>query len=140
MTRDQLLIRLAELPSEKPSTKMGQVRWAWPEIRAALAAGHSLRTIHSRLNDVGIEIGYRTLSLYIGRLERQQGPNRTDPVTAHGGTGKRLPDEVTIKAVETRFSTDAGSDPFSNVRLDRERKKRAAFEYDAFSTNKDLLT
>jgi hypothetical protein len=139
MTLDQLLSRLTVLPSEKPSTKMGQVRWAWPEIRAALASGHSLRTIHSRLNEVGIEIGYRTLSLYIGRLERQRLPTRNEQITAAAGTGKRMADKLAGEAVESRLSRTAASDPFSNVRLDRERKKSGTFEYDAFSTNKDLL-
>jgi hypothetical protein len=139
MIREDRLSRLRELAAEKPTTKMGQVRCAWPDIRAALAAGHSLRTIHLRLNEVGIEIGYRTLSLYIGRLERQHLPIRNDPVTAHAGTGKKVAEQLTVEAVQSRLSSAVASDPFSNVRLDRERKKRAAFEYDAFSTNKDLL-
>jgi hypothetical protein len=39
----------------------------------------------------------------------------------------------------SRVGESTGTDPFSNVRLDRERKKQASFDYDAFSTNKDLL-
>ena len=71
MSREQLLERLRSLPAERPATKMGQVRWAWPEIQAARAAGHTLQRVHQRLKDAGIEIGYRTLSLYIGRLSRE---------------------------------------------------------------------
>ena len=136
--REELLSRLIELTAEKPTTKMGQVRWAWREIRAALAAGHSLRTIHSRLNEVGIEIGYRTLSLYIGRLERKLLQTANNQLAAPADTGKSLPNGLSDLA-DGRAAETATSDPFSNVRLDRERKKRAAFEYDAFSTNKDLL-
>jgi hypothetical protein len=33
------LSRLRALRAEKPATKMGQVRWAWPEISAALSCG-----------------------------------------------------------------------------------------------------
>jgi len=43
MDRDQVLTPLRNLIAEKPNTKMGQIRWAWPEIRAALAAGHTLQ-------------------------------------------------------------------------------------------------
>ncbi len=55
------LSRLRALRGEKPATQMGQVRWAWPDIKAALELGHSLKTIHQRLNESGIPIGYRTL-------------------------------------------------------------------------------
>jgi hypothetical protein len=56
---------------EKPRTKVGQVRQAWPDIRDLLAAGHSLKDIRVWLNEIGLEIGYARLSDYIGRLRRQ---------------------------------------------------------------------
>src|SRR5437773_1733708 len=46
MSREQILIRLRDLSAERPTTKMGQIRWAWPEIKAALAAGHTLQRVH----------------------------------------------------------------------------------------------
>jgi hypothetical protein len=139
MSREQLLSRVRDLTTEKPVTKMGQVRWAWPEIEAALEAGHSLQTIHARLNEVGIEIGYRTLSLYIGRLKRKHEPSQNNRLTAAKDIGKRAPDDWTAGALQSRPNESNRLDPYSNLRLDRERKKRAAFEYDAFSTNKNLM-
>lgn len=139
MIRDELLSRLADLPSEKPSTKMGQVRWAWPHLQAALAAGHTLRTIHARLSEVGIDIGYRTLSLYIGRLERQGTESRVNRRTTPLRVRKNGCDDPMSDVLVNRTTENSGTDPFSNVRLDRQRKRKASFEYDAFSTNKDLL-
>ena len=52
---------------EKPRTKVGQIRQAWPDggIKALFDAGHSLKDIWAWLNEIGIEIGatrvYRTI-------------------------------------------------------------------------------
>jgi hypothetical protein len=43
---------------------------AWPEIKAALEAGHSLKTVWERLQADGIEIRYNRLSEYVARLRR----------------------------------------------------------------------
>jgi hypothetical protein len=56
---------------EKPHTKVGQVRQAWPDIKDLLAAGHSLKHIWAWLNEIGLEIGYARLSHYIGQLRRR---------------------------------------------------------------------
>jgi hypothetical protein len=79
------------LRAEKPATQMGQIRWAWPEISAALAHGHSLTTVHRRLNEVGIQIPYKRLSLYIGRLRREDAARRPPvPVTLASGPFLRV--------------------------------------------------
>jgi hypothetical protein len=64
------LKRVAELRSATPRTTIAQIRLAWPEIEAALERGHSLKDVHSSLKESGIEIEYRTLSEYIGRIRR----------------------------------------------------------------------
>ena len=61
MARDLTQLDLNRLRSrrgEKPRTKAGQVRQAWPEIRELIAAGHSLKDIWKWVNEFGIEIGY----------------------------------------------------------------------------------
>ncbi len=50
---------------------MGLVRIAWPDIKAALELGHTLRVVHQRLIEAGVQIEYRQLSVYIGRIERK---------------------------------------------------------------------
>jgi len=141
MDHEHILVGLRKLSEEKPTTKMGQVRWVWREIQGALAAGHTLQFVHQRLNEVGIEIGYRTLSLYVGRLEREQSLGRYIPVAA--ATPAKNP--AMSGPVVSRLVTAAagaghpGDDPFSNIRSERQKKKSTGFEYDAFSMNKNLL-
>jgi hypothetical protein len=138
MNREHDLTRLRNLSAEKPTTKMGQVRWVWPEIQVALAAGHTLQLVHKRLNEVGIEISYRTLSLYIGRLEREQAPGQTQGITAGGKTRKAEPSGASAVGL-VELASEAPGDPFANIRWERGKKKSSGFDYDAFSTNKNLL-
>ena len=71
------LERLRERLQEKPRTKAGQVRQAWPYIRELIAAGHTRKDIRTWLSDVGIEVGYKRLCDYIDRLRHteQQAPS-----------------------------------------------------------------
>ena len=141
MSHEHILDGLRKLSGEKPTTKMGQVRWAWPEIRTALAVGHTLQFVHRRLNEVGIEIGYRTLSLYIGRLGREQALGRLQTITAATpAKNAAMPDPMKPQGtLVPTVAGQSGDDPFSNIRREREKKKQAGFEYDAFSMNKNLL-
>lgn len=63
--------RLREHLQEKPRTKVGQVRQAWPEIKELIAVGHSLKDICAWLNEIGLEIGYARLSHYIGQMRER---------------------------------------------------------------------
>jgi len=66
------LTRLRALSQERPSRKMALIRRSWPDILAALKAGHSLKRVCECLNDEGIPIGYRTLCSYVSRLRRER--------------------------------------------------------------------
>src|SRR5579864_6332581 len=125
MNREHNLTRLRNLSAEKPTTKMGQVRWLWPEIQVARAAGHTLQLIHKRLNEAGIEIDYRTLSLYIGRLERQQARLGIQNEAAARPAKKENSNGGPLRS-ETGLET-AAADPFVNIRGEREKKKRGGF-------------
>jgi hypothetical protein len=72
------LDRLRKRLREKPRTKAGQVRQAWPDIRDLLAAGHSLKDVWAWLEEIGLEIGYRGLSHYVGQLRRRDEATRSD--------------------------------------------------------------
>ena len=82
--KDKLdLTRLRARKGEKPRTKAGQVRQAWPDIKALFDAGHSLKDIWIWLNEIGIEIGYARLSHYTGQLRRRdQAAARAEKVSA----------------------------------------------------------
>jgi hypothetical protein len=61
---------LGTLSKRKPARKSAQVRWLWPEIRAALAAGHSIGDVRQELALDGIEISYSKLRTYVAQLRK----------------------------------------------------------------------
>jgi hypothetical protein len=142
------LSRMRALRTEKPTTKMGQVRWAWPEISAALSCGHSLTTVHQRLQEVGIQIPYKRLSLYIGRLRREAaadppvavasvsdaGVRRESPAPIYGSNP---PAPVSAPAIGSDPEQPAGRDPLANLR--KFANMRVGFEWDEAPPDKDKL-
>jgi len=119
-------LHLSTLPGLRPETKAGQIRWLWPEISAALSAGHSVKEVWRELNRDGIEIPYSRLRLYIAQLRR------TGPIAA--GPGNRLredaatPSETPAARSVAVAVTSAPNDPLANL---RERlANRPGFQYD----------
>lgn len=150
-SRQNALDRLRALRAEKPATQMGQIRWAWPEISAALAIGHSLTTVHQRLQEVGIEIPYKRLSLYIGRLRREGATRHPLPVAPPSDIAA-LRAEVRIQASsemsppststpETVTDLAPGEapehDPLANLR--KYANTRPGFNWDEAPPNKNKL-
>lgn len=86
---------------------MGMIRAFWPDIRAALEHGHTLRTVHARLVESGIPVEYRQLSVYLRRLERKH--------------RKVVTKSAASPTVEAASPTSHARDPLSNIR-DRTRK------------------
>jgi hypothetical protein len=60
------------MKTEKPRSKIAFFRGLYPEIVATLSIGHTLRDIHRRLVDDGIEISYPLLRNYINRVRRER--------------------------------------------------------------------
>jgi hypothetical protein len=98
------LAPLRALDTELPDNTMGRIRYAWPEIEAALRRGHRLKTIHQRLIGSGIKVGYKMLSVYLCRLRREKGRFRSG---TSGATRSDLPRPVPV-AVDIN-----PSDPFA---------------------------
>jgi hypothetical protein len=137
------LTRLRTRLREKPRTKVGQVRQAWPDIRDLLAAGHSLKDIWAWLNEIGLEIGYARLSHYIGQLRRRdeaaqsqtQDLRRWMVSAAIESEGQTTAQEQLLEdapAGQAQPSQDLTYDPLRNVREQRARKR--GFEYNPFPT------
>lgn len=121
--------RLRERRREKPRTKAGQVRQAWPEIRELIVAGHSLKDIWIWLNEIGIDIGYARLSHYVGQLRRKED---AAPRTSRQPVG----DERTAPGVGSQRNSDASAasvDPLKNLR--QLEQNRPGFNY---TTDLDL--
>jgi hypothetical protein len=60
------------LKTDKPRSKIAFFRGLYPEIVATLSIGHTLRDIHKRLVEDGIEISYPLLRNYINRIRRER--------------------------------------------------------------------
>jgi hypothetical protein len=131
------LNRLRARIGEKPRTKVGQIRQAWPDIKALFDAGHSLKDIWMWLNEIGIEIGYARLSHYTGQLKRR------DQTAAHASTLPLIADVPRINDPSAPASTEGAAreiktesqtsptpnDPLANI---REREyRRSGFQYNS---------
>ena len=93
---------------------MAQLRAVWPQVQQALDAGHTLRLIHKRLNMVGVQISYKRLIVYRGRIERRKkGPAPPAP-------------SFTPSPASSPDSTPPTFDPLVNFRA--QEQKRSALE------------
>src|SRR5579884_3444869 len=129
------LNRLRARMGEKPRTKVGQIRQAWPDIKALFDAGHSLKDIWMWLNEIGIEIGYARLSHYIGQLKRRDqtaAPAATLPLIAEVPPidGPSVPAPIEDAAREGKTESQRSpspNDPLANIREREDR--RSGFQY-----------
>jgi len=114
--------RLAALGEKKPRTKAAQVRNLWPEIKAALDRGHTLKAICECLEADGLKMSVYTLGSYVTRMRRR---STQPPVSgAINSVGIEVPaQERTDRNVELEESRD----PLANVR--KSQAKRPAFDY-----------
>jgi len=121
------LVNLRSLPSTQPATKIGQVTWAWAEIEAGLAAGMKLKEVWEAADRDGIEMSYAQFRVCVSRRRRHRAspsvPEQPPPQTR---TDNGPPDSPR-------------SDPFRNLREQREKKQQSGFEYDPFSINKNFI-
>jgi hypothetical protein len=138
------LNRLRARMGEKPRTKVGQIRQAWPDIRALFDAGHSLKDIWMWLNEIGIEIGYARLSHYTGQLKRR------DQTAAHAAMLPLIADVPHVDGHSVPDSTGAAremktepqslptpNDPLANIREREDR--RSGFQYNSEPDVKKLI-
>jgi hypothetical protein len=72
--------RLAQRRARKPDTKSGQLWALWPEIKAALNDGQSVRTVLDwPKEDAGIVVSIGSMTSYISRIRKRE---------AYGGSGE----------------------------------------------------
>ena len=123
------LVHLRSLPSTQPATKTGQVIWAWAEIEAGLAAGMKLKEVWAAASRDGIEMSYAQFRVCVSRLRRRL--HRAPP---------SAPEQPPQQTNADNGSPDPSrSDPFRNLREQREKKQQSGFEYDPFSINKNFI-
>ena len=92
------------LKTDKPRSKIAFFRGLYPEIVVTLSIGHTLRDIHKRLVEDGVDISYELLRNYINRIRRER---------AHlPFLQKRQPPTL---AVATERTPAATQDPLTNA-------------------------
>ena len=122
------MVHLRSLLSVLPVTNTGKVTAVWGEIEAGLERGMKLREVWEAATLDGLEIPYPQFRVYVSRLRRRhQRSSASAPQPPHTPTNR-----------DSAISP-APSDPFSNLREQREKKRQSGFEYDPFSINKNLI-
>lgn len=124
------LVNLHSLPSTQPATKIGQVIWAWAEIEASLTAGMKLKEVWVAATRDGIEMSYAQFRVCVSRLRRRR--HKAPP------SAPQQPPKET-NADNGSVDHPPHSDPFRNLREQREKKQQSGFEYDPFSINKNFI-
>ena len=124
------LVHLRTLPSVEPATSTGRVAWIWPEIEAALGTGKKLREVWDAARADGLDIPYPQFRVYVSRLRKRL-------LKFLPGTATEM--HAARSAVTSSFEPPPPSDPFRNLREQREKKQSTGFDYDPFSIQKQLI-
>jgi|SRR5579883_2041471 len=70
---------LEGLRQENPARFVSLIRLAWPDIKAALDRGHSIKVIHERFIKGGVRISYRLFAMYVTQLRRESLQRSSEP-------------------------------------------------------------
>ena len=137
------LTRLRKRLREKPRTKAGQVRQAWPDI----SAGHSLKDVWAWLNEIGLQIGYARLSDYIGQLRRRDKAAQLEVRESKAEPSEAVEEVFTQTRPPVRSEARGSAlltgghgkerDPLANI-LERE-SKQPGFNYNEEPDRKKLI-
>ena len=106
--------RFAARRAEKPATKAGQIRALWPEIKAALAEGQSVKTIREWLEeDAGVALSISSLTSYLSRIRRRE---LRRSVARPAITLETQPDESMATRIRASHANNAvSSDPLASA-------------------------
>jgi hypothetical protein len=129
------LSRLKTLKDEEPAKLSKLIGILWPDIRAAISQGHTLKFIASRLVEIGIPIKYRQLQVYVSRLRRADANRQGE--TAHGPV-KHIQRLVHAKNSTADEPDQVARDPLANIK-DRLIHNRPGFNYDDRPPDKKKL-
>lgn len=123
--------RLAALGEKTAVTKAAQLRMLWPEISAALANGHTLKSVCDCLEADGLKMSARSLGVYVTRMRRNSAqavlltPSITTPGPVQDAGGDLPARNNGIK--KTSMADQNRGNPLANVR--KSQTKQPAFDY-----------
>jgi len=147
---------LAALSEQPPASGTGKVIWAWPWISTALARGWGVRDIWRALEADGLAIPYDQFRVYVSRVRKrmaqqqkreQQQAQPSTPLAQQFRAAMLqtppLPPQPRSAAPLTPPPDQPAQppvhDPYVGAREQRRLKNASSFEFDPFSTNKNLL-
>jgi hypothetical protein len=122
-------VHLRSLPSAQPATSTGQVIAVWKEIESGLARGLKLREVWEAAKLDGLEIPYPQFRVYVSRLRRRR------QKSSQSLPGQPAPQT----SAENASPAPPSSDPFRNLREQREKAKLSRFDYDPSAIREDLF-
>jgi hypothetical protein len=120
-------LNIERLAGRRPITKIGQIRWLWPEIFAALAGGHNLKEVWEELGRDGIELSYSKFRSYVARLRKADSPD-VHPVREASLAAIKLDLNVRDPPRHQSQPSTLVRDPLANLR--KRIGSRPGFEYD----------
>ena len=139
------LHHLAALSGRPPANATGKVVWAWPQISAALQHGWRMFDVWTALQRDGLDIPYDQFRVYVSRVRRRLARSPLPPISSPAPVPSETAPEAgeAVKAAPEPALSPAprsdNADPYSAVREQRKIKRKSGFEFDPFSSNKDLL-
>jgi hypothetical protein len=116
---------LSALLEGRPKTKSGQIRWLWPNIKAALRDGHQLKHVWECLVQDGVNLSYSKLRWYVARLRKLEAAGADLP---GDGTEPEVTRALGALPNGASNSDTPKRDALANLR-DR-MNKRPGFEFD----------
>lgn len=138
MPKRDFLAGVIALSQENPKRFLSLMREGWPEIKAAIDQGHTLKVIHQRLVEGGVKMTYRCFTTYVRRFRnesasRGMGIRPLAPVIA--GTTEKMEDppdipsnaigsEVLSAESQSDNNPDAPTDPYETIREHLNRTPR----------------
>jgi hypothetical protein len=136
--------RLASMRGEKPETKAGQIWALWPEIKAAIEDGQSIKTIRLWLEEqAAIVVSSDSLRTYIRRCQAKEMARQTpaqSPVLMIGTSTESTPVKLApIPAVPSgraRSLTSAKPEEVPNIANDPMAIARRAMSKPRFDIRK----
>lgn len=141
MAKRDFLAGVIALSQENPTRFVNLVRDGWPEIKAAVDHGHTLKMIHQRLVEGGVRMSYRCFTMYVRRFRNAPGnaSQKAEPLSAAPGekpadSTRSTPEGTTAEplAMESEPESkpeDPASDPYETIREHLNRKPRG-FQWD----------
>lgn len=121
--------RLAALGEKKPRSKAAHLRTLWPEIKAALDNGHTLKAVCECLEADGLKMSIYTLGSYVGRMRRRSVAIAAAPAPS----GAPHPSTMASESIgdqsrpsDTSVGHQNRPDPLANL---RKSEGRPVFDY-----------